>query len=121
MQDRPTPEQELEMIEDSINANKYNVSIGEALLRLLKNRDFKKVIMEHYMRDEAVRTVKLMAAPECQSPTQQEALQKILIAIGQLDQFMRVTLQIMDRAEAAIRDDELTQSEILAEMQSGDN
>lgn len=118
MQARPTLEQELELIEDSINAHKYNASLGEALTRLLKNRDFKKVILEHYMRDEAVRTVKLMAAPECQSPGQQEALQKILIAIGQLDQFMRVTLQIADRAEIGIRDDEAAQAEVLAELNS---
>jgi len=121
MQERPTPEQELELIENSINAHKQNVAIGEALQRLLRNRDFKRVIMEHYLRDEAVRAVKLMAAPECQNPTQQEALQKIIIGIGQLDQFLRVTLQIADRAQLAIQDDEAAYAEIAAEINTGDN
>ena len=121
MSERPTLEQELEMISDSIKARKQNVALGEALIRLFKNRDFKLVILEHFMKEEAVRTVKLMAAPECQNPAIQESMQKTLIAIGQLDQFMRITLQLADQAKMGIADDETEYESILAEINSVDN
>lgn len=113
--DRPTPAQELELIEVSIEHAKTTVAMAEALRRLCKNKDFKKVFLDHFLITEAARTVKLMADPSQQRPECQDALQKVLISIGQVDQFMRATLTMGDMAQQGIEEDEATQERILQE------
>ena len=114
MSDYPEANQELELIEISLKSAKAKVEMAEALKRLQKNRDFKKVFLDHFLGTEVARTVKLMADPNMQSPQQQEILQKMLISVGQVDQFMRVTLMFGDMALQSITDDEDAQAEILA-------
>lgn len=114
MSDYPEANQELELIEISLKSAKAKVEMAEALKRLQKNRDFKRVFLDHFLGTEVARTVKLMADPNMQSPQQQEILQKMLISVGQVDQFMRVTLMFGDMALQSITDDEDAQAEILA-------
>jgi len=47
-------DQQIEQIELSIEAAKANVEKMEALLRLIDNKDFKKIIDDGYFKDEAV-------------------------------------------------------------------
>ena len=54
----------LQEIEVSLKAAKETVKLGEALLRLEKNRDFNKLIGERYFQQEASRLVGLLADPE---------------------------------------------------------
>lgn len=113
--DQPTPAQELEMIEMSIEQAKEIVARSEALKRLCKNKDFKKLFLDYYLGTEVARTVKLMADPSSQSPAHQESLHKRLISVGQVDQFMRATLTMGDMAQEGIAEDEQTREQLLAE------
>lgn len=113
--DRPTPAQELEMIDISIEEAKATVAMADALKRLGRNKDFKKVFLDHFMVTEVARTVKLMAEPSMQNPAQQESLHKMLIAVGQVDQFIRMTLTLGDMAQQGISDAEVERENILNE------
>jgi len=101
-----TPAEEVEMIEISMEAAKEKVALGNAMQRLLKNKDFKKVFIEHFLEKEIARTVKLMAAPAFQESNQQEMLNKMLIAVGQVDQFIRTTITLGHMAAESIVDSE---------------
>lgn len=112
--------QELEMIDISIDEAKATVARAEALRRLFKNKDFKKVFTDHFLGSEVARTVKLMADPTMQDPRHQQALNNILIAVGQVDQFMRTTLVLGDMAQQGIVDSEATREMILQDAAEGD-
>ena len=94
----PTQEQEVAMIEDSIKKSKARVALAESLTKLLKNKDFKAVFLDHFMVSEVSRTVRLMADPACQDPKQQQLFKDMLTAVGQVDQFIQKTLMMGDRA-----------------------
>ena len=111
--DHPTPAQELEMIEISLENAKAKVAMADALERLHQNKDFKLVFLDHFLGAEVARTVKLMAAPGFQSPEDQAHLNKFLIAVGQVDQFMMTTFRMGDMALQGIADDEAAIEEIL--------
>lgn len=109
----PTQEQEVAMIEDSIKKSKARVALAESLNKLLKNKDFKAVFLDHFMVSEVSRTVRLMADPSCQDPKQQQLFENMLIAVGQVDQFIQKTLMMGDRALNDIADSEAELEDIL--------
>lgn len=115
MSAKPTSTQELELIEVSIEHAQGLVAKADALRRLCNNDDFKKVFLDHYLVDEASRTVRLLAEPSQQGQKEQDALQKQLIGIGQFDQFMRCTLTMGDMAAQGIEEDKATYNRILEE------
>ena len=115
MSDRPTPTQELELIEVSIEHAQGLVAKADALRRLCDNEDFKNVFLDHYLVGEASRAVRLMAEPSQQGPKEQDALQKMLIGIGQFDQFMRCTFTMGDMAAQGIEEDKATYNRLLEE------
>jgi len=108
-------EQQLEQIEIGIEAAKAQVNKMEALLRLIDNKDFKTVIDEGYFKEEAARVVILKADPEMQEAKYQDQLDKSIIAIGHLRQYLRTVMQMGRMAERSIKDDEQTREELLAE------
>ena len=110
----PTLEQEVVMIENSIKQSRAKVALAESLNKLLKNKDFKAVFLDHFMVSEVSRTVRLMADPSCQDPKQQQLFQNMLTAVGQVDQFIQKTLMMGDRALNDITDDEAALEEILS-------
>ena len=52
---------QVEEIELEINQAKEKVALKDSLEKLIKNRDFKKVITEGYFEQEAIRLVLLKA------------------------------------------------------------
>ena len=106
---------ELERIEASIAASKETVALGKSLDRLFHNADFKRVILEQYLEKEAIRLVHLRAAPDMQTPVNQQNILLQLDAIGQLGQFFQTVRFLSAQAEKAIEIDELTRDEIIEE------
>jgi CHAT domain-containing protein len=105
----------LQAIEANIREAKKIVDQGDALERLRSNRDFKKVILDGYFADEAIRLVHLKASPAMQSPDMQKSIISQMDAIGSLDQYFTTVLQKASIARKAISADEETRDEILAE------
>lgn len=68
-------------------SNDYWVDLAEALVRLEKNTDFKKVILEGYFRDKAVDGVSMLAHPEVKRRNQRGEVFEGLVAISQLQDY----------------------------------
>lgn len=108
-------EEQLENIEISIEQAKKAIDMMESLLKLTKNKDFKKVINEGYFEKEASRLVLLKADPSMQSPEDQRLLDNSIIAIGFLRQYFSAVIQMGRMAERSIANDEVTREELLGE------
>lgn len=80
---------DIEQIERGIAQLKEQTARSDALERLLKNADFKKIISEGYFKDEAIRLVDLKADPAWQKPEQQAFVIIQIDAIGVLKGYLR--------------------------------
>lgn len=107
---------QIAQVEQSIQAAKDTVAFGESLTRLFSNRDFKKVILDGYFKDEAVRLVHLLSDPNTQSPESQVSLQKQMHAIASLRDYLRLIEQRTSQALKGIAFDE----QMLEELTAGD-
>ena len=112
-----TQEQQVAEVELSLAAAKSHIARATAVKRLYKNKDFKKVFLDFFLGEDVSRVVKAMSEPALQSEADQLALTKRLTAVGQVDQFMRMTERLGDMAQDAIGDHEAAIVEILSEDQ----
>jgi hypothetical protein len=106
-------EKALEQIEVSIEQAKEIVEDRDALLRLMDNKDFKRILQEKYMKEEAVRLVLLKGASL--TPEQQVQVDKMINGIAALDGFLRTIMIEGEQMEESIEADNLTREEILKE------
>lgn len=102
-------------IEVSMAGAKKVVAMGDALGRLMKNPDFKLLILDGYLKDEAVRLVHAKANPACQRADIQAAIVKDIDAIGSLDQYFRTVDIAADQAATSIEEAENALTEIAGE------
>lgn len=105
----------IQAIDANINEAKKIADAGDALERLRSNRDFKKVIMEGYFEQEAIRLVHLKADPNMQSPDSQKSIIAQMDAIGSLNQYFHAVYQKSQIAKKAVIADEEARDELLAE------
>ena len=71
-------------------AEMRNISeLGEVLSRLEANSDWKKLIDEEYLKNEAVRLVHLLASPNMQGKEMQETILGDIRAIGAFRAFLQ--------------------------------
>lgn len=110
------------MSTDTINAIERNMEkakvvldFSAALERLRSNRDFKKVVLEGYFEQEAIRLVHLKSDPNMQSPNAQQSIAGQIDAIGQLSQFFSTALQKASMASRQMEADQETLEELAAE------
>lgn len=105
----------LQDIEKQIAEAKVFSELGESLVRLASNRDFRKVISEGYLSKEAVRLVHLKADPAMQKPESQESIVRQIDAIGALSAYFRTVEYQAALAVHSIATAEEAREEILAE------
>lgn len=105
----------VEEIELNIKEAQKIVDTGNSLERLLNNRDFKKVVLEGYFSEEAVRLVHLKADPSMQTPEKQESIIKQMDAIGSINSYFTTIKHKAMLASKAITADEETREELLQE------
>lgn len=105
----------IEQIEKQIKQAKELVEFGNAVERLKANRDFKKVVLEAYFKDEAVRLVHLKADPAFQTPQKQASLLSAMDAIGNLHMYLHDAVQCGQRAAVEIENSEAEIDVITAE------
>ena len=115
------------MSTETINAIERNMEKAKAVLdfsapleRLRGNRDFKKVVLEGYFEQEAIRLVHLKADPNMQSPAIKQSIESQIDAIGQLSQFFSTALQKASMASRQIEADQETIEELAAEELNND-
>lgn len=101
--------QEIEL--DIENAKQF-VELHECAERLKKNKDFQKLILEEYFKNESVRLVEALSAPALQDEKYQKAITKTMEGIGQLKQFFNKVHHQAEMAKTAIEEGQ----EALSEM-----
>lgn len=109
-------EEQIEIIEITIEKAKYFVESGKSMQNLLNNSDFKMVFIEGYMEKEAIRLVKFKADVNAQKPETQMDILKDIDAIGAFNQFI---INIQKRGQMAletISQNEIAREEILDEI-----
>lgn len=107
----------IQEVEVSIEDCKRIVEIRNSLNRLIKNKDFRKVIEDGYLRDEAVRLVTAKASPALQSEDMQRKILRDIDAIGSFNQYLSTIMQTGYQAEKALEDAQETLQELLKEAQ----
>lgn len=105
----------LRQVEQNIQQQKKVAEMGEALERLKGNRDFKKVILEGYFEQEAIRLVHLKSAPNMQSAESQKSIDQQIVSIGSLEQYFRTVYFMADMANKTIEENEALREEMLQE------
>jgi organic radical activating enzyme len=85
--------EQLKEIDDRIAELEKDIELGKALERLHENEDFKKVILEGYLEDEAERLFELMTTPMKFKREIMENIQEKLGSIRNLKEFFAVKLQ----------------------------
>lgn len=103
---------QIAQIEQSIEEAKGDIANGEALVRLFANRDFKKVVLDGYFREEAIRLVHLLADPNMQDAEKQTAILGEMKAIGTF----RGHLQLIEQKAAMARKSLAYSEEALNEL-----
>lgn len=107
--------QELQQVEREIEEAKASIDLGKAMERLTLNRDFKAVIVNGLLNQEAIRLVHLKAAPNQQSPEAQQSIARRMDAIGTLNQYLQELGQKVQIAEKSLADAEALRDEYLSE------
>lgn len=106
---------ELDQIELSIEEAKKGIEFSDAAKRMSEDKDFKRVIIDGYMRDEAARLAGMLAEESMTDEVNQRELQSSLKAIGHLRQYLINANRIGDMLKQSIVDAETVREEILAE------
>jgi len=84
-------------------AEMRNISeLGEVLSRLEANSDWKKLIDEEYLKNEAVRLVHLLASPNMQGKEMQETILGDIRAIGAFRAFLQKVATFGHNAKSRI-------------------
>ncbi len=108
-------EDQLAGLDRDAKALKSQIELGNALDKLRNNRDFNKLIVDGYLKDEAIRLVHLKADPNMQEPAQQAGIDRDINAIGTLAQYLTITGQRFEIAKKQMADIDDMRTEILRE------
>lgn len=97
----------------------HNIAMGEALARLKKNPDFKKLVLDGYLKEKALASVSLLAVPQIKAEGRRTDLMEDLIASSNLSYWFMMVEQAYEGAKNPTLSDE-EEAELQAEMeQSG--
>lgn len=105
----------LEQLDQDIRTSRETVELGNALDRLVHNPDFKRVVAQGYLNQEAIRLVHLKADPAMQRPDTQAAIVRDIDAIGALASYFNVIRRHAAMAADQMNDAEEMRSQILDE------
>lgn len=108
----PTAQTEMEQVELTIEDAQKLIDRRDSLLKLQNNRDFKKIINEGFLKEEAVRLVHALADPNLAQFREQ--IQGSIEGIGVLLQYFHTITAMGNAAENEMREHQ----ELLNELQN---
>ena len=106
-------EEQLEELDNNMQEAKHFIDIKDSTIKLFKNREFKKVVLDYYFKEEAARLV--MAKSSALSEDQKKLIDNMIYGIGALSNFFDSVHQRGIQAEQALQEDEDAKTEILQE------
>lgn len=111
-------ENQLVQIDLEIGEAKKHIEKRDAFLRLCRMPEWKLIIDEGYLKDDAARLVLLKSAPVSEGVEAQKRIDDSITAVGQFYQHCRSIMAQGDQSEAALADYEQVREEI--ESDEGD-
>lgn len=90
--------------------NSYAVEMYEALERLYDNKDFQKVILDGYFKNEPIRITSMLATDYIRKTGKRPELMEHLVAISNLEDWFNTIVQI--GAPVEYTDEELLEEEL---------
>ena len=106
-------EEQLEELDNNMQEAKHFIDIKDSTIKLFKNREFKKVVLDYYFKEESARLV--MAKSAALTEDQKKLIDNMIYGIGALSNFFDSVLTRGIQAEQAYQDDENARTEILQE------
>jgi len=106
-------EEQLDYLDANMAEAKHFIDVKNSLLKLQKNKDFKKVVIEYYFKEEAARLV--MAKSSNLDEAQQLTIDKMIYGVGSIAKFFDSVLQRGVQAEQSLSEDEESKASILQE------
>lgn len=94
---------DVEQLENQIDQAKEVMKYRDMALRLNNNRDFKKLILEGFCRDECARYAQMSADPALSKEDRENAMH-MAQAAGHIRRFLSVTCQMGKQAENQLAD-----------------
>lgn len=94
---------EVEQMRKDVNDLKKYVELADATERLLDNRDFKEVFLEHFMTQECARNAQMSSDPNLREDVRKACLD-LAQAAGHVQRFLKVTIAMGDKAKGDIKD-----------------
>ena len=113
-------DQEVQQIRISNDMAKESIADAQALDRLRKNADFKRLIEQRYFKDEAIRLVRLLGDSTQQDEMTQKNINLDMQAVSRLSDFFRTVYAKADWATQAIENNDAELAAMHAEEQAGE-
>lgn len=112
---------QVQQVELSIEEAQQQIARSEQLSRLEKNKDFKALVLEGLLREDAVRQVMLRSSPMLHGDgpgavSARMGIEARISMIGELNNYFRYIHIEGEGAKAALLDHENTHEELLAEQ-----
>jgi hypothetical protein len=107
---------EMHELEAGIDEARKMVERKETLNRLMQNADFKKLIEEDYLREEAIRLSHLMGSPDEQLKRRQEDIENDIRGIASFKRYLSTVIQLGNYAADLI----ITNTKALDELREGE-
>ena len=103
--------QELEAQKEDL---KKQVELRDQILKLSGNHDFRKVINEGFLRDEAARSVRMAGEPTL-TPVEKAGMIEMALAAGHLQRYLSANIQMGNLAADTIKQIDEALEELRAE------
>jgi len=84
----------------------HHIMMGEALLRLEKNSDFKKLILQGYLEDKVLASVSLLGVPQIRDKGERSAVLEDLVSASNLQYFFQQVRAFHEGAKNPVLSDE---------------
>ena len=104
----------LEQLETEVEVAEINhdIEMGEALLRLEKNPDFKKIIVDGYLDQKVKSSVSLLAVPNIKQRGERPDIMEDIISASNLQFFLaQIDMFYQAAIEPPLTDEEFTEME----------
>ncbi len=106
---------QVEEVRISIEQKKEMIGLGDAVERLSRNRDFKKLIDTEYFGNEPKRLVSLLGHPDMQDEYSQKEIHNQMLAIAYFRKYLGHIEVFAEQARQSLPADEQTEAELLNE------
>jgi hypothetical protein len=106
---------QVEQVRISIEQKKSMIELGDAVTRISKNRDWKKLVDAEFFDSEPKRLVSLLAHPGMQDEASQVEIRNQMLAIAYFRQYLARTEMFAEQARASLPADQQTEVELLEE------